>query len=54
MKRVGAVLATLAAAIVGLAPAAHASYIEVLPGGGPHVRTFSAAGTEWTRIPYKS
>ena len=44
MKRVGAVLITAVVATLGLATAAQANYIEVAPGGGPHVRTFSAAG----------
>jgi peptidoglycan hydrolase-like protein with peptidoglycan-binding domain len=45
MKRLGVVLTAVAFAILGLADAAHASFIVVAPGGGPHVRTFSPGGS---------
>ncbi len=43
MKK-AAVLIAVALATVGLAAAARATWIEVPPGGGPHVRTFSPNG----------
>jgi lipoprotein-anchoring transpeptidase ErfK/SrfK len=45
MKRVGAVITAVAAATFGLVGAAHANFIVVAPGGGPHVRTFSPTGS---------
>ncbi|MEY2419037.1 MAG: hypothetical protein QOG90_1717 [Actinomycetota bacterium] len=43
MKRLGVVL-TAVVVVLGLALPARANFIVVQPGGGPHVRTFSAAG----------
>jgi hypothetical protein len=45
MKKVGVLLTAVVVALLGLADVAHAGYIVVAPGGGPHVRTFSAGGS---------